>query len=161
MQRPVRQDGIEMMPRHPLIAEDGIVGALRDQHRRIGPRGCIGENRILQGTEPMHAGKLQMRQFGRAGKEMHMRFDEAGKHRAALGVDDCGGGALESLDGGAAAHGQDGTILDGNGFGSRIGIIHGQHAAIDDDEIGMVTSDRHRDSALLTDQDRPNPAPHA
>jgi hypothetical protein len=32
--------------------------------------------------------KLKIVELARAGKQMHMRFDQAGKHRAALRIDD-------------------------------------------------------------------------
>ena len=105
---------------------------------------------------------MQMRQLGRTGKEMHVRFDEAGQHRTALGIDDFGGRPLQGFDDSTAADCEDGPVLDGNGFCDGTVVIHGQHTAVYDDQIGLMnrTSDRHRDSALLTDQDRLDSALH-
>ena len=100
----------------------------------------------------MDAAKLKMREFGPSREQMHMGFDETGQDRTALGVDHLCGRSLELFDGGAAADGDDGAVLDGNGLGGGIVIVHGLHATIDDDQISILTRtrDRHRDSALLT-----------
>ena len=85
---PVGDDAVEMMARHRLGSrQDRVVGALRLQQFRLGPLRGICANRLGQRFEAGNAGQLQMVEFGGAGEQMHMRFDEARHDRIAAGID--------------------------------------------------------------------------
>ena len=75
---PVGNDPVEMLPRYALlVGEDRVVGLLADQQSLAQARRRVSAHRLLQCLEPMHTMKLQIVDLGRAGKKMHMRFDEA------------------------------------------------------------------------------------
>ena len=79
-----------------------------------------------------------MREFGGAGKQMHMAFDEAWNDRAAFRIDDARRRAAKILDRGALADRDDLAIGDGQRLGCRTCGVDCLQPSVDDDQLSMV-----------------------
>ena len=79
-----------------------------------------------------------MLEFGGAGKQMHMRFDEARHDRIAAGIDHPGRRPARLADDCAIADGDDGPVADRDRLGARLAFVHGEDACVGDDEVGVL-----------------------
>jgi hypothetical protein len=114
--------------------------------------GGVDPDRVTQCIETVHTGKLEVGKFGRARKQMHMRFDEAWNKGAASRVDDLRRRAPQRLNGGAGPEGKDQSIPDSYRLRRRAALVHGQDTAVGDDEVGAAVC--HRDSGLTAGHPR-------
>ncbi len=137
-ERPVLHDAVEVVAGQRLVlADDDVVRLLADDE--VVARDClsdIGLRAGLQLVEAARAEKLQVLEFGRPGKEMHVAFDEAGDDGGAPGIDHAGRGPLLTHAHLAiAAHAADTVPGNGNRLGPGTGLVHGEDGGIGDDDV--------------------------
>ena len=133
---PVGNDPVEMLSRHALgVRKDRVIRLLADQQPRARPRRRITSDRLFQRLKAMHTLKLQVVDLGRAGKEMHMRFDQAWQNRAALRIDDARRGLLVRQCRLRIAYEQNLIAGDRHGFRVRQGLIHRDDPSVGDDDV--------------------------
>ena len=139
--RPVTENGIEVMARERfMLADDHIVGLLADDQVVAGIGADVAFDAGPQLSNATRAEELQMAEFRRARKEMHVGFDEAWNDTAPRCVDDAGAGTLLGHDVGVAAHPQDAVARNRHGLGPRARRIHGERSSAGDDERGSHAS---------------------
>ena len=135
-ERPVLHDAIEMMAGQRLgLGDDDVVRLLADHEIASGIVFQVGQRAGLQLVESLRARQLQMLEFGRAGKEMHVGFDKAGRDGGTPGIDHPRRGPLLRCNLAIAAHRGDTVAGDRQRLGLGTGVVHGEDGGIFDDDV--------------------------
>jgi len=117
------------------LAEDAIVGGIGEQHRLVGVLRGIVENGALHRLEAIHGVQVELNERQRAHEDVHVGFVEARHHGCAIRVDHLGRGAGQRHDLVVRPDREDAVAGDGDGFGFRRRLVHGEHAGVADDEV--------------------------
>ena len=136
-ERPVRQHPVKVVPRRQnFVVEDRVRDLVGENQLEARLGSGIVANSRCQRRIAMHRAEVQIVQLGRAHEKVNVPLNDAGRDRAAACVDHAGVPGLQPLHLAARPHGRDCVSRNGDGPGSRIGIVHGQDAGIADDDVG-------------------------
>ena len=133
--RPVPHDPVEVMARQRFVlADDHVIRLAADHEVVAGMLLQIGLGARLQLLEAARAGEVEVGEFGCTREQVHVAFDEARDDGSAPGIDHAGVGTLITHHLSMSPQAHDPIPGNGNRFGGRTSLVHGQDGGIGDDE---------------------------